>query len=61
VGSPTYDDRYGQWVIHAFDPTSLARNGLRAREWTSIGPTEAAAIDEMTRCLGEIGSGRVPK
>jgi hypothetical protein len=60
VGSPSFDDRYSEWVIHAFDPSSPATNGLRAREWTSIGSTEERAIQTMTACLRHIGAGRVP-
>lgn len=61
VGTPTYDDRHGEWVIHAFDPDSVANNGLRAREWTAVGPTEEQAVRTMVACLHEIAAGRVPK
>jgi hypothetical protein len=61
VGTPSYDERYREWVIHAFDPSSPAKNGLRAREWTAIGPTEERVVRTMTDCLREIAAGRVPK
>ena len=49
------------WELYAYDPTSLAVNGKREREWTAIGPTEAAVVAEMARCLMELDEGRWPK
>ena len=31
------------------------RVGLRSREWTAVGATEAEVVVEMARCLREIG------
>ncbi len=51
VGRPSYHDERRQWVQYAFDPSERPRVGLRSREWTAVGATEAEVVAEMARCL----------
>jgi hypothetical protein len=61
VGSPSYDDERGEWVMHAFDPRERAVVGVRKSEWTAVARSEDGVVREMARCLAEIKAGRVPK
>ena len=60
VGRPGIEERYGQWSMHAFDPSEKPVVGKRSREWTAVGQTELHCVEEMARCLGEIKAGRWP-
>jgi hypothetical protein len=51
----------GQWAVYAFDTTEKAQVGRRSREWTAIGESEVECVQEMARCLSEIGAGRAPE
>jgi hypothetical protein len=61
VGRPGYVERFNQWEQYAFDPNERPKVGKREREWTAVGPTEAACVAEMARCLDLIGRGEWPK
>ncbi len=61
VGRPSYHDERREWIQYAFDPSERPRVGVRSREWTAIGPSEAEVIREMARCLREIAAGRAPR
>jgi hypothetical protein len=47
--------------MYAFDPSEVAKVGVREREWTAIGATELECLREMARCLRELGDGWVPR
>ena len=61
VGRPGYEERYNQWSMYAFDTFERSVVGKRSREWTAVGPTELRCVQEMSRCLRELGEGRWPK
>ena len=61
VGQPGYEERYGQWSMHAFDPSEKAMDGGRGRQWTAVGRTKLECVQEMARCHGELKAGRWPK
>ena len=61
VGRPSLHDERHEWTMYAFDPREVARVGVRSREWTAVGDSEAAVLVEMARCLREIGAGRAPR
>jgi len=61
VGPPSYHDERHEWTQYAFDQRERAVNGARSREWTAIGATEVECLQEMARCLRELGAGRVPR
>jgi hypothetical protein len=60
VGRPSYHDERRQWIMYAYDSSERPRVGLRSREWTAVGATEAEVEAEMARCLREIKEGRAP-
>lgn len=51
----------GQWAMYAYDTTEKAHIGKRSREWTAVGVTEAACVQEMARCLAALDEGKVPR
>lgn len=61
VGRPYLHDELDTWEQYAFDPTERPKVGKRSREWTAIGPTEAACVKEMAYCLRELAAGRWPR
>ncbi len=61
VGRPSFDEYRGQWAIYAYDPFEKAVLGHREREWVAVGKGELEAVVEMTRCLGELREGKVPR
>jgi hypothetical protein len=61
IGRPYHYPDRGTWEQYAFDPTELAHDGVRSREWTAVGLTELEVIRELARCLRLIREGRVPE
>jgi hypothetical protein len=62
IGPTTCEERLEvPWSLYAFDPKERPKVGRRSREWTAIGPTEAACVRSMARSLKEIAAGRVPR
>jgi len=62
IGPTTFEPRFEKpWSMWAADMTEKSKLGRRTREWTSIGPTEAACVRNMARALSEISEGRVPR
>jgi len=61
VGRPGYVDRYREWRMYAFDPGERPLVGRRSRESVATGQTELDCVEEMARCLGELGEERWPK
>ena len=63
VGRPGFDPHRAvpPWSLYAYDATERPKVERRTREWTAIGPTEAAVIRAMVTALRELSQGRVPK
>ena len=58
VGRPHHTEERGVWEQYAYlradgEPTE--------KDWVAIGASELECVQEMTRCLVEIGKGRRPE
>jgi hypothetical protein len=61
VGRPSYHDERHEWTMCAFDQRERPSVGVRSREWSAVGATEIGVLNEMARCLLELGHGRAPR
>jgi hypothetical protein len=61
VGRPYFDERQNRWQQYAFDQAETPVVGKRSRERMAVGPTALRCVQEMARCLAELGEGRWPK
>jgi hypothetical protein len=62
VGRPGYDQHRNQWTMFTFDMHDRGKPGRpRTREWTAVGTSELAVLEEMARCLEVIGRGEWPE
>ena len=50
-----------EWVHHAFDTRERPKVGVRSRKRTAVANSEVGVLQEMARCLRELGGGRVPR
>ncbi len=62
VGRPAFEPhRAVPWSQYAFDPAERPRVGHRSREWTAVGMTEQACLEEMARCVAEVSQGKAAR
>ena len=62
VGRPAFEPRRAvPWSEYAFDPAEKPKVGHRSREWTAVGMTEEACLEEIARCLDQVRDREVPR
>ena len=49
VGQRGYEERHGQWSMHAFDTTETPIAGSRSGEWTAVGRSELSWLTRYRR------------